>query len=70
MLSSKQLLATINGFIARTGMSKSYFGYLAVRDSKLVARLESGGSVTLDTCAAIVKFMESRDHHMKGKPNG
>jgi hypothetical protein len=65
MLSSQQLLALINKFIARSGMSRSYFGYCAVNDSKLVARLEKGGSVTLDTCAAIVQFMESRDESVK-----
>jgi hypothetical protein len=46
-------------------MSRSYFGYLAVKDSKLVARLENGGSVTLDTCATIVRFIESRTKIME-----
>lgn len=47
------LLAEIDAYCARHGISEKTFGQRAVRNWKLVPRLRAGASVTLKTAAAI-----------------
>jgi hypothetical protein len=47
----------VKAFLAATGMGPSYFGQRATGDSKLVSRLERGGTVTLPTAEKIRKFI-------------
>lgn len=54
------LRAEIASFLAETGMGSSYFGLLATGNSKLVERLEKGGTVTLETAEKIRKFIDER----------
>ncbi len=65
MLTSAQLLEIIQAFITRSGMSKQYFGYLAVADSKLFARLEADGDVTLSKAEQILNFIKAREEMLK-----
>ncbi len=67
MLTSAQLLEIILAFVSRSGMSRQYFGKRAVSDSKLVARLEAGGDVTLSKAEQILAFIKSRDGMLKEK---
>jgi hypothetical protein len=64
-MTSPQLLEIILAFIARSGMSRQYFGYLAVADSKLVARLEAGGDVTLSKAEQVLDFIKAREELLK-----
>ncbi len=57
MTDSAKLLAEIDGFLARSGMAETTFGAKAANNSKLVGRLRSGGSVSLETAARIREFM-------------
>lgn len=47
----------IRDFLKKTGMAPSTFGKLAVNNSKLVERIEAGGSVTVPLLARIRKFI-------------
>ena len=59
-MTTDDLLKKIRAHLAHTGMSPSYFGYLAVCDGKLISRLENGGQVTLRTAARVLAFIENR----------
>jgi hypothetical protein len=52
------LLADIKAFLKKSGMTESYFGMRAARNSALVPRLEAGGTVTLKTAERVKNFME------------
>lgn len=54
---TKALLAEIEKFLARTGMRASTFGHKTTKDGKTVDRLRRGKTVTLETAAAIRRFM-------------
>lgn len=51
------LLATIEAFLAGTGMGASYFGKAAIGNSEVVKRLRDGGRVWPETEASLRKFM-------------
>lgn len=53
------LLTEIHDFLARAGMSASYFGKRAVNNSELVARLEAGGDVHSQTAERIRSFIRA-----------
>lgn len=53
------LIATIETFIAKSGMSESYFGKKAVGNSELLARLRRGGRVWPETEARALEFIAS-----------
>jgi hypothetical protein len=53
------ILISIERFLADTGMSASYFGEKAVRNSKVVARLRGGRPIQDDTAARLRAFMAS-----------
>lgn len=56
---SNALLTDIRAFLARTGMSPYRFGLLAVRNGRLVERLESGGRIWPETEQAVREYMAS-----------
>ena len=57
MLTGPTLLLEIERCLRVTKCSESYFGSLCVGDSKLVARLRGGGSVTLEKANRIMTFI-------------
>jgi hypothetical protein len=62
----KKLLAEIEAFLARTGMRPSTFGHYVVRDGKFVDRLRKGGTVNLDTAAAVRTYIATGVSPRKG----
>lgn len=58
---NQQLLGEIRHFLTKCPMGPSYFGKRAVGNSELVARLEAGKSVQLDTAAKVRAFMKAND---------
>lgn len=57
MSSHDELLAEIEAFLTRSGVSATTFGNRCVNDGKLVPRLRSGSSVTLPTADHIRDFI-------------
>jgi hypothetical protein len=57
--STLALRAKISDFLERTGLSPSYFGK-KVRSSEIVKRLETGGTVTLETADRVHQFIADR----------
>lgn len=57
MSETAKLLAEITAFLRRHRMAESTFGRKAVNDGKLLARLRSKGSVTLEKAAQIRRFI-------------
>lgn len=51
------ILSEIKDFCARTGIALSTFGLRAVRDGKLVRRLEAGGECLPSTATRIRQFI-------------
>ena len=61
---NETILSEIHDFLRERGMKASYFGRLACGDSKMVRRLENGGSITLTTAEkvrAYIKFRQSEE---------
>lgn len=58
---SRTLLNDIREFLRRTGMGESYFGKVAVGNSELVKRLESGKRVWPETEMRARAFMLTRE---------
>ena len=56
-MTSESLLREISDYCRRVGMAESTFGRLAVNDGKLVGRLRTGASVTLDTMDRVRSFI-------------
>ena len=54
------LLQEIEEFLVARDMKPGAFGFYAVNDGKLVARLRGGASVTLKTAAKIKTFMAEK----------
>ncbi len=54
---TKALLIEIEKFLAWSGMRPSTFGNYAVKDGKLMARLRSGSTVTLETANKIRNYI-------------
>lgn len=57
MSETSALLQEIEAFIARADMAASTFGRKSVNDGKLVGRLRSGSTVTLEKAARIRRFI-------------
>jgi hypothetical protein len=53
------LLARIDAYLAKTGMSATTFGRLALRDGNFVARLRAGRGLTLRTHARVDSFLRA-----------
>jgi len=60
MSETQKLIAEIDRFLAEVPMAETTFGRLAVNDGKLLARLRSSGTVTLDKADQIRRFMRER----------
>ena len=54
----KSLLAEIERFLARSGLTSTKFGVAAVNDGHLVANLRKGNSVTLKTADKVRTYMQ------------
>lgn len=54
------LLDEIEGFLAESGMSPSYFGKKAAKNSELVARLRGGGDVRTATAERVRGFIREK----------
>ncbi|GGC70519.1 hypothetical protein [Chelatococcus reniformis] len=57
MRETNKLLLEIDAYLRMSGMAESTFGKKAVNDGKLVQRLRSSGSVTLEKAAQIRAFI-------------
>lgn len=57
MAQNRTLIADIRAFMAETGMGPFNFGFQAVRNGRLVERLEAGGRVWPETEQEIRAFM-------------
>ena len=57
MITIQELLERIRAHCAERKIATSTFGRIAVNDGKLVHRLESGKSITLDTLARIERAL-------------
>ncbi len=55
----QNLITEIRDFLAETGLSAYRFGYLAVRNGRLVERLESGKRIWPETEAEVRAFIRS-----------
>lgn len=60
MSETHQLLHEIETFIGSARMAASTFGRKAVNDGKLVGRLRSGSTVTLEKASRIRSFMREQ----------
>ncbi len=56
-MTTEALLREISDYCRRVGMAESTFGRLAVNDGKLVSRLRTGASVTIDTMERVRSFI-------------
>lgn len=56
----KDLLIEIHAFLAKSGMSASYFGKLACNNSELVGRLADGKTITFATADKVRAFIAER----------
>jgi len=56
-VTTEALLREISDYCRRVGMAESTFGRLAVNDGKLVSRLRTGASVTIDTMERVRGFI-------------
>ena len=57
MSSKQKLLAEIEAFLKRTGMTENAFGMWARNEGKFIARLRSGKGCTLDSADYVRKCM-------------
>jgi hypothetical protein len=55
---TRQLLAEIRAYCARTGIDRTGFGIKAVNDGHFVPRLEEGRQPRLDTIDKVRAFMK------------
>lgn len=55
------LLNQIDAWVGRSGISESYFGFLAVNDGKFVARIRGGGSALPETIQRCRAFMAENE---------
>lgn len=69
MNATQKLLAEIETYCVTAGIAVSTLGRKAVNDGKLVDRIRSGGSVTLDTAERLRRFMHEHPASVKGKQN-
>jgi hypothetical protein len=65
MSETKKLLAEIDTFLAWARLTDSTFGHHSVNDGKLLQRLRAGGTVTIDTAAAIRAYIEAETKLLK-----
>ena len=56
---NEAILSEIDGFLAETGMKPYRFGFLAVRNGRLVERLRGGRPIQMDTAARVRDFIKT-----------
>lgn len=56
---TEAILSEIEDFLRDTGMKPYRFGYLAVRNGRLVDRLREGRPIQMDTAMRIREFMKA-----------
>lgn len=66
MSATQTLLREIEAFLANAEMADSTFGRKAVNDGKLLARLRSGRSVSLDTAEKVRTFIVEQGTPARG----
>lgn len=66
MSETQKLISEIEAFLRDAGMAESTFGRKAVNDGKLMARLRSSGSVTLEKASQIRRFMAENPANASG----
>jgi predicted transcriptional regulator len=59
---SNQFRATVEGFLARTGMKTSEFGRQAARDPSFVLSLRRGRSCTLAVADRVLRFIRDQEN--------
>ena len=69
MSSTDILLAEIEAFIVRTGMTPTEFGVQALRDPAFMIRLRAGSDVRLRTADKVRAFMASHGRGRQKKAN-
>lgn len=57
---SDDLRQEVRDFLAESKMSPGYFGLRAVKNGRLVERLEEGKTITLKTAERIRAFIEAK----------
>ena len=65
---TEALLAEIEAFLARSGLTPTKFGIAAVNDGHLVANLRRGHSITLKTADKVRAYMREQRDRDQGKP--
>lgn len=70
MSSTKKLLADIEAFLAKTGMSETEFNRTAAPDHHFIRRLRSGKSCTLATADAVRLFMATHKSRARRRRTG
>jgi hypothetical protein len=66
---SADLLTEIDGFLARTRMAESTFGQKAIKNSKLLARMRAGGTITLTTARKLRDFIATYEPPQRRGPD-
>lgn len=56
----KQLLAQIETYLAKTGISATRFGYMSTGDPCVVAKLRKGADIKMSTGEKIALFMATK----------
>jgi hypothetical protein len=64
----QELLQEIRDFLKSSGMGPSYFGKRACGNSEVIARLESGKTVTLRTSVRIRTFISEHSNPVPSSP--
>jgi len=58
MIDDAEMLARVEGFLAKTGMKPTPFGQAAAREGGLVKSMRRGRSLTLRKAQQILQFMD------------
>ena len=59
MQTKKKLLREIKAFLRATKMSPGAFGKRSVQNSRLVRKLEEGGTISIDVADRVVSYMQA-----------
>lgn len=62
---AQKLLTEIEGFLIVSGMGETSFGMRAIKNPHLLARLRSGGTVSIDTAGSIRSFIAAQTKDAK-----
>ncbi len=68
MQTKAKLLREIKAFLRLSKMEASTFGRLSVNNSRLVAKLERGGTVSIDVLDRVRTYMQTESKRLKRMP--